>query len=173
MIAQRYKALLDKKNIMALAGIVVGVLVIISLLYLPPKKAITKDTLEYKSLQAQLSLGYQNLNIFQRNGVTKKLVSQKEIASVIDAITKEGRKLLLNFKSMSRQELIEADASYSLLPVQIAVEGDYKQLGLFLGALEALNGVLISVDSFQIVRDERIFPKLLFSLTLHIYLTKG
>lgn len=173
MIAQRCPALLNKKNVPLIAAIVIGLLIALGLLVLPFKKAITRKAQEYKGLQAQLVLGYQNQKIFQRNGIPRKLIGQKDIASVIDSITKEGRSLGLNFKSLSRQEVVDVNPAYLLLPVQMELEGDYKQVGLFLGALDSLNRALVSVDSFRIIREEKIFPQLLFSLTVHIYLTNG
>lgn len=173
MIAQSYNALLNKKNVPLIAAVVIGLLIVLGLFVLPLKKAITRKAQEYKGLQAQLILGYQNQKIFQRNGVPKKLIGQKDVAAVIDSITKEGRRLALNFKSLSPQEPVDANAAYAALPVRMELEGDYKQAGLFLGALENLNGALVSVDSFHIIHEEKIFPKLLISFTVHIYLTKG
>lgn len=165
--------LLKKKN----AGILIGagfvLLAIPFFVYIPMGRQIKFKTLEWIALKNELNAGYRNLELFQRNGVNKKMVSPKEVSAVIENITKEGKKLMLNFKSISQREQIERPEGYSILPVEMQIEGQYKQLGEFLGCLEAMQDALVAIDNFKASYDEKIAPKLSIVLTLNIYIEKG
>lgn len=167
--------MLKKRNNFAIAvlGAAVFFITIAAFLFLPFIRQIRGKGVEYKSLSQQLDSGYKYLEFFQRNGAGKKLIAQADTASLIDTIAKEGRKYMLILKTISQKDPIGLGNTYAILPLEMEIEADFKQLGLFFQALEANSDAFVSVNKFTIRYDEKITPKLSVSLTLHIYFSKG
>lgn len=164
---------LHKRNAAIISGIIACVSAIIVFFYLPLAGKIRKNGLECNMLVRQLEAARMDLGAFQGAGAGKKLVNEQGISSVIDAIAREGRNNLLDFKSISQGEILPAEEGHLVLPVKIEIEGDYRQLGLFFGALENIKDALVSVEEFSIRRDERALPKISASVALIIHLTKA
>ncbi|OGX44608.1 MAG: hypothetical protein A3G37_03480 [Omnitrophica WOR_2 bacterium RIFCSPLOWO2_12_FULL_46_30] len=160
----------NKKNLSIISGIAVFLFLLFAFIYFPLLKEIRKMDSLWKSLKEQLRTA-ENLRDFQKIGIHKRLVSQKELVLVLDKITEAAKSRLLNFKSISQQE-IKALEGYRVLPVEMELDADYKQLGLFLGDLENLQDALVTVENLQVNSDEKLLPKILCSLTLNIYITQ-
>lgn len=163
---------LCKRNIAVIAGVSACAAVIAVFLYLPLAREIRKDSSEWRSLNQLLSAAGTYLSVFQGASSGKNLIREEGISSVIDRIAQEGRNNSLDFKSISQDNIKDAAQNHRVLPVVIEIEGEYKQLGIFLGALENIKDALVSVEDFSIRGDERILPKISASLVLNIHLTK-
>ena len=164
---------LSKRNIAIISGIGICVFSAAVFLFFPLARAIRKNAIECNSLTDQLNVARTNLKAFQETGVSKRLIQEQEISSVIDTIAREGRSRLLNFKSISQEEIRPVEENHLVLPVNIDLEGDYKQLGLFFGALDNIKDAIVTVEEFQIIRDEKILPKISATVVLNIHLAKG
>lgn len=162
-----------KRNIAIISCIGIPAAIIVVFLYLPLAMAMRKNGLECNSLTQQLNASRTNLGVFKSAGAGKKLIREQEISSVIEAIAMEGRRNLLDFKSISQEEIVAAEEKHLILPVRIDLEGDYIQLGLFFGALENIKDALVTVEEFRIRQDERILPKISAAVVLDIHLTKN
>lgn len=162
-----------KRNIAIISGIGICAAIIVVFLYLPLAMAIRKNGLECNSLTQQLNAARTNLGVFKSAGAGKKLIREQDISSVIDVIVQEGRRNLLDFKSISQEEILAIEEKHLILPVRIDLEGDYIQLGLFFGALENIKDALVTVEEFRIRQDERILPQISAAVGLNIHLTKN
>lgn len=163
---------LNKKNLIIVSGTAVFLFILIIFLYLPMAGKLKKKTIEWNSLKSELKVEQDNLKLIQECRIDKKLIKENELSSIIDIITREGRTLFLNFKSITQKELKYARDTCPVLPVQMEIEARYEQLGRFLGALEGLKDSVITIENFTIRRDERILPNIHCSLAMNIYLTQ-
>lgn len=162
--------LLNKKRLSIILAIAVFLFLLFTFTYFPLLKEIRGRGSLWKNLKEQLRTA-ENLRDFQKSGIHKRLVSQKELVLVLDKITEAAKSRSLNFKSISQQE-IKASDGYRVLPLEMELDADYKQLGLFLGDLENLQDALVTVENCQASSDEKLLPRILCSLTLNIYITQ-
>ena len=156
-----------KKIIFIPAGIVS---IIIMFLYFPLAGKITKKNKELSGLNVQLKSVNENLRIIQELKVNKRLIKEEDTSLVIDTISKQCRSHSLELKSITQKEKNIKDG-YSLLPVYLEMEGEFKQIGLFLSFLREFEGALITVDNFQIRSTDMPLPKIAGLVTLTIYLS--
>ncbi len=166
------KIKLNKKRA-ALILSAAAVLVFLALfIYLPLLKEVKRKSFQWNGLRDQLDSARMNLEALRKNGVSKKLILQSEVSSAINTITREGRNLSLDFKSISQKQ-IRSKNNYAILPLQMEMEGDYKLFGFFFAALENIKDVIVTVEDFQIRRNDKILPKISAVLTLNIHLAAG
>ena len=156
-----------KKIIFIPAGIVS---IIIMFLYFPLAGKITKKNKELSGLNVQLKSVNENLRIIQGLKVNKRLIKEEDTSLVIDTISKQCRSHSLELKSITQKEKNIKDG-YSLLPVYLEMEGEFKQIGLFLSFLREFEGALITVDNLQIRSADLPLPKIAGLVTLAIYLS--
>ncbi len=103
-----------------------------------------------------------------------RLLSRAEISMAMDEITKTGRAFDINFLSISPREIEDIEGSVSQrLPVAIETESEYKDFGLFLGALADLKESVVTIRNFDIERDEAILPRIQAKMVIDIYLKGG
>lgn len=160
----------NKKNLSIILGITVFLFLLFAFIYFPLLKEIRKRDFLCRGLGEQLKMA-DNLRDFQKAGINKRFISQKELSLALDKITERGKSRLFNFKSITQGE-IKTLNDHRVLPVEMELEADYKQLGLFLGDLENLQDALVTVENFRLSSDEKLLPKILCSLTLNIYITQ-
>src|SRR3989338_5236099 len=158
----------EKKKILFISAGVVSI--IIMFLYFPLAGKITKKNKELAGLHTQLKSVNENLRIIQELKVNKRLIKEEDASLVVDTVTKQCQSHSLELKSIIRKEKNIKDG-YSLLPVHLEVEGEFKQIGLFLGFLREFEGALITVDNFQIRSTDMPLPKIAGLVTLTIYLS--
>ena len=139
-------------------------------LYFPLAGKITKKNKELSGLNVQLKSVNENLRIIQELKVNKRLIKEEDTSLVIDTISKQCRSHSLELKSITQKEKNIKDG-YSLLPVYLEVEGEFKQIGLFLSFLREFEGALITVENLQIKRADMPLPKIAGVVTLAIYLS--
>ena len=156
-----------KKIIFIPAGVVS---IIIVFLYFPLAGKITKKNKELAELNIQLKSVNENLRIIKELKVNKRLIKEEEAALVIDNITKQCRSHSLELKSITQKEKNIKDG-YSVLPVYLEIEGEFKQIGLFLSFLREFEGALITVEDLQLRRADLPLPKIAGLVTLTIYLS--
>ena len=103
-----------------------------------------------------------------------RLLSRAEISQAMDEITKTGRAFDINFLSISPREIEDIEGSVSQrLPVAVETESEYKDFGLFLGALANLKESIVTIRNFDIERDEAILPRIRSKVVMDIYLKGG
>ena len=167
-MAEITKIFREKKKIIFIpAGIVI---LIILFLYFPLAGKIAKKNKELAGLNTQLKSVSENLRAIQELKVNKRLIKEEDASLVIDTITKQCQSHSLELKSITRKEKNIKDG-YSLLPVYLEMEGEFKQVGLFLGFLREFEGALITIENLEIRRADMPLPKIAGVVTLAIYLS--
>lgn len=152
------------------AGVSLSVL-ISAFLCISLLKEIRIKSFEWNNLKSLLSASQADLKACRECVVIKKFTRRQDIPSIIDDITREGRGLKINFKSISQKEIIDANEGYLVLPVQMEMEGGYEQIGRYLGALENKDSI-ITVEGLELKRDKKILPNVPASLAINIYLDR-
>lgn len=163
----------QKRSMVIIAGMSACVLIIAVFLYLPLVRAISKEGSEWRNLNQVLNEAGENLSVFRGASGGKKIIAEDGISSVIDIIVREGKNNILDFKSIIQENIRNIDGNRRILPVAIEMEGDYKQAGIFFGALENIKDALVTVERFSIKGDEKTRPRVSVSIVLNIHLTKG
>lgn len=163
------KIMRKKKTILVFLG---TVSLIILFLYLPLAGRTAGKNKELAGLNAQIELVNDNLWIIRELKVNKKLIKEDEAYLAIDAISKQREINSLELKSINQKEKITKDG-YSILPVYLEIEGEFKGLGSFLGFLKEFEGALITVDDLQVRRVDPSSPRIAGLITLGIYLKNG
>lgn len=103
-----------------------------------------------------------------------RLLSRAEISMAMDEITKTGRAFDINFLSISPREIEDIEGSVcQRMPVALETESEYKDFGLFLGALADLKESVVTIRNFDMQRDEAILPRVQAKMVIDIYLKGG
>ncbi len=164
---------LDKKMVMIIAGI--GLVMIVGYFLMAPllsKVHSVGD--EVKVLECEMGAvrqAIQSEGKFQKAG---ELLTRRKVSLAIDEITKTGAVRNINFLSISPQKIMKpAESKYPVLPIQMDLQSEYSDLGLFLGDLESLEKSIVSVKSFQVDVDSDILPKINTDLLVEVYLQEG
>ncbi len=163
-------SLTDKKNLWILLTALV--IAVILLGYMPLLSKIGKSNQELGGLTGQLSAAASELNGLSADTRGKKITKEAEASVLVDRITSQAKACLLEIKSVSQKEIRVVEDGYLLLPLHLELEVKFEQLGVFLGSLDGLEDGLVSVDSFQILGEERLGPKISAFLSLNLYLQK-
>ena len=161
---------LGKKNLTVSSGAIALFFAIFIFVYFPALKEIRKKNVLWKSLSEQLKT-VEGLRDFQKTGISKRLISHEELSLVLDKITERAKARFINFKSITQEQIMVLNG-YRVLPVKMELEGDYKQLGLFIGDLENLQDALVTVENFQANSGENALSRILCFLTLNIYIAQ-
>lgn len=126
---------------------------------------------EFQRIEQELEVARDIIGAEGDLGERGRLLTRKETSLAIDEITYTGRALNINFISINPKEIEKLESVNCLcLPIYMDLESEYKDLGLFLGALEKLKESIVTVRSFKIYRDERILPLVKSRLAIELYL---
>ena len=99
-----------------------------------------------------------------------RLIKDAEVPSVINAISKKGRELDVEIKSLDQTEPRIVPGKCRALPITIKAEARYDAIGKFIAALEGLGGCVITIDSFKIQKSEKSKLTVEAAMTISIYL---
>lgn len=103
--------------------------------------------------------------------ITKKVLMAKEIPMVISEITQAAQLSHVDLISMIPKKIQKIeDTHYGRMPIEIVIESNYKNSGLFLGELKRLEESIVIVEKFNIWRDKDILPLVKSKLMLEILL---
>lgn len=167
---------LDKKQtIIAVTVAAATIILILTIfLYRPLSIRIGSMSRELAAIEKEL-VPTRNIIKTQDNLRKKgRLLTYGEIYLAIDEITRAGRGVNIDFVSISPGEIEKLRASaHQCLPIYMVLEAEYKDLGIFLGALEELEQSIVTVRSFEMERDEGILPLIRSKLAVDVYLEGG
>lgn len=119
--------------------LIVGISIIIIYPFLSLRLKINSAKAKYRALKESM--------LMVRG--EKKFSPRQKASLVIDELTRKGRKQGISFLSLATQD-IKKEGSYLILPIEIEMEGGYKELGVFLGSLDDLKKALFTVESFTL-----------------------
>ena len=145
---------------------------VLLLVYLPLLAQVRKKGNELNGLTDRLRASEAELAGVSGDAGGKRIIPESGASALVDRITREGKNCLLDFKSIAQKEIRPFEDGYRVLPLQLEIEAGFEQLGVFLEKLDNMEEGIVSVDSFQILRDERLLPKVSALLNLNLYLQK-
>lgn len=126
---------------------------------------------ELRLVEEQLAVSRVDVESARKLQFNGPLLSRDEISRAMDEITKIGKAFNINFFSISPRDPEDIkDSASQRLPVFIESESEYKDFGLFLGALADLKESIVTIRSFKMTRDEAILPQLRSKLVIDLYL---
>ena len=170
------KKLFAENTIMAVAVVVViAVFVVYFTVFAPLLKTIKLKYLECKSCENQI-VEARDL-IAYTSGLDKTyggriLISEKDAASAIDELAKDGKSLGIDIISMKPKDIaVKESTPYKILPVDMAVESPDEKFVDFIGSIGNLNKALIRIKAFEVYPDKDDRTKLKANLTLEMYLS--
>ena len=126
-------------------------------------ESIVKRIPDLRELEQEVSRAQKRISSAKRRAPGRQQVQQLLRQLARDASTSDMNVISLELTGES--ESSQDKSPYEKLTMVMEIQCPYRHLGLYLGELRDLPG-LVRVDEFQIVRDEKIFPKLQVRLTL-------
>jgi len=128
---------------------------------------------ELRLVEGQLAASRTEVESARKLHLNGPLLSREEISLAMDEITKTGKTFNINFLSINPQDVEDIKDSVSQrLPVVIELESEYKDFGLFVGALANLKESIVTIRDFKMIRDESILPRLTSKLVIDLYLKR-
>lgn len=107
-------------------------------------------------------------------GGVRTLIAEKDVSRAINELTTHGKNIGVNFISISPKEITRLkDTQYNVLPIEMEVEAPSEKFSDFLGSLDELEKVLMTVKSFDITPDPEDRSKLKAKVTVDMYLSGG
>lgn len=102
----------------------------------------------------------------------RTLISEQQAAIGIEEFTRYGKSLGINFISIKPQGVIKQEnASYKILPLELALEASGEQFVKFIGSIDELKRAIVTVKSFNITPDGDDIKKLKANMVVNIYLS--
>lgn len=124
-------------------------------------------------IEGQLAVSRAEVESARKLQCNGPLLSRAEISLAMDEITRAGKAFNINFISISPQDAEDIkDSTSQRLPVAIESESEYKDFGLFLGALANLKESIVTIRNFKMTRDEAILPRIRSKLGIDLYLKR-
>ena len=163
----------DKKLTIIGAGAILT-MVVLYLLIGPLVAKVHRTGKEVKALEEEMRTARQAIESEGKFQLTGELLTRQKVSLAIDEITKTGAAHNINFVSISPQPIVKpAESPYPVLPIRMEVRSGYKDLAMFLGALERLQRSIVTVKSFEIDADPGTLPQLETILVVEVYLREG
>ena len=130
---------------------------------------IAKEIPDLEKSEKEVSQAQKRLSMAKKNAPGKQQVQQ-----VLQHLARDASKLdmdVISLEIAGESESSPEESSYEKLTMVMDIQCPYRNLGLYLGELSDVAG-LVGVDELQIIRNEKIFPKLQVRLTLTTFATK-
>ena len=156
----------------------------------PLKKTIDLKREEWRNLEIRLIAGRMKLDTYLRlnkseidaelEELKRRLPSEGPTSAILEELTKRGKELNIEFISITPKPVTiprQSPAATSklkckILPIEIKMKATYRNLAEYLNILENLERNFATVSSFQIRKDEKIFPKLNVNLLIYTYIVE-
>lgn len=170
------KKLFKENTVIAVAVIVVvAVFIVYFTVFAPLLKEIKLKYLECGVCENQI-VEARDL-ISYASGLDKTyggriLISEKDAASAIDELAKDGKSLGIDIISMKPQDIVvKESAPYKILPVDMVIESPDEKFVDFIGSVSSLQKALVRIKAFEVYPDKDDRTKLKANLTLEMYLS--
>jgi len=154
-------------------GGIASFLAVAWVLYVPPLQAIGKVSSQWRQLRSEVFQIRQTFNQFRQEAIPT-LPSSGTLPEIL-----EGLNALARTHQVQVLELTpgvphpEDPPQLVALPIQLKVEGGYRNLGELLGELTRVPDLgKIRVRSLSLGREERLLPSLRADLSLEIFLSE-
>jgi len=155
--------------ISAVLGLLIAILVVF--VYGPLVSKINLMRREFWTIKQEVKLIRNMLEMNDASQTSSLLLAPEEISLAIDEMTQVGGACNINFTAISSQETENAEnIPYERLSILMEMESRYKDLGIFLSALDELKESIVTVKGFNVWRDEDILPLVRSQLVVDVYL---
>ena len=145
-------------------------LIILLFAYCPLMGKLNNAANKLGQVQAELLNQQSAIAALDSSNITSELINQDELSLAIAELTEKGRSLGLGFSSIAQQPLQQTtQTGIQKLPINLAIESEYKSIGLFLAYIEETSGSITEVESLVIRPSEENSSKLSMKLVLNIY----
>ena len=170
-LQQVESTLRGQPRLVAIGGIILLCLVG-GLLYAPPLMALHKSIPEWRRLKAELT-DVRHLMDQLRQGEIPSVPDVDQLSTVLAGLNKLARDHRVQFLEVTpAAPLAGGSPDLMIVPVELQVEGSYRSLGEFLGALRHTTEIGAAfVRRIQIDRDERLLPQVHARLSIELTLT--
>jgi len=143
-------------------------------LFMPLAGKSSAASQELRALRSELAGMRQLIETAEDHAVKGRLLTRREVSQAIDAISKVGTELNINFLSTKPQNIIQPEgAQYLVLPIRMQIQSGYKDFGLFLGRLGTLEHSVVTIQSFQASQDGSDPSAIRVELVVNIHLKEG
>jgi len=155
------------------AGLVIIALGLHLSLYRPLINKLSKAHLECRRLEREVLWVREAIESLRLKAPKGKLITEDDVSSGIDELTRKGRSERINFISITpkRTEEPRQPLAYKILPIEIEMESKYEDVGIFLGSLDELENCVVTVRNFNITPTEEGALKLKTRLVINMYLS--
>ena len=142
------------------------------ILYRPFISQIKALASESKSIEHEVSQARGSLATLKAQDINKGIIGEADTAPAIEEITKQGKLNGITFISITPAEVKKSQhPQCRILPINMEVEGSYKELGIFLGTLDNLKKGLVTLKKFSIGSDEKNPQKLISNIIADLYIS--
>jgi len=136
------KLIKENQVITIIIACVIVVLITYLVIFAPLMKNLRIKYVECRNCENQI-LDARNLISYARNidksYAGRVLISEKEAAAGVDEFIKHGKALGINFVSVKPRDVIIKEGSpYKILPIELDIEAQDKQLVDFMGSIDEL-----------------------------------
>jgi len=143
-----------------------------SFLYAPLIGKAKITALECKNLESELFKAHAEIASLKQNSSKRRLISERDVSLSIDELSKGEGRDGLKIISVTPRQVIE-EKEYNVLPVEIEIGSAYEGIISFLGALDELQGSVVTIERFNISCNRDAPLKLRTTLTLNMYIVKA
>lgn len=166
---------LTKERLIIIIGgaITIAALGTYFLFYAPLMRELRAKRLEFKTCEADLFSARYIIESAKTRETKGVLIAEEDIPFAIDELTRQGRLKGVNFVSMTPKEIEKSkDSQYKILPIEMQIEASYKEIGVFLGSLSALEKSLVTIRSYNVAALEEDPSRLKTELVVEMHLTE-
>ncbi|MBN1805984.1 MAG: type 4a pilus biogenesis protein PilO [Sedimentisphaerales bacterium] len=158
-----------KPNILYVCAIFLGLIIAI-LLYRPLINKISEASDSLSTLKSELLDKQTAIAALKDSNVKGDIIQQDEVSMAIAEIAEKGRKLGLNFSSISPSQLHQTtEAGIQKLPIRFIMESEYNNFGQFLAYIEELSGTIAAIETISIYPCKDSPSGLSIELILNLY----
>ena len=158
-------------SLFAMAGAALAVLfAVYLLLYQPLFSGLKAARQKYSGLEKEVRQARDTLGQRDAGSLPKGLVTEGEISSAIDEVTRAGKRREVNFISLTPKhtEPIK-DPRFKIVPIEMETESSFQSLGEFLGSFDDLEKSFVTVEQYEIYPDAKNPALLKARIVIHMY----
>lgn len=126
---------------------------------------------ECSRIEREASALRPHVSAFQNQPIEKRLITEKEVTSALNELTRRGNLKGVEFVLLKPQAVEKLEGKPSrILPIETEVRSTYQELAGFLGAMDKLERSLVTVESFTATQGTENISKIRTRLKIQMHL---